>query len=257
MARASARGYPFVMHQAKANLPKYFYRTGPQACPYLGGRLERNIFAELTGQDVGGTYDLLARHGFRRSHKIVYRPDCPGCKACVPVRVVTGEFAPSSNMRRVSRINADLSVELGPPHASIEQFRLFQRYIRLRHAAGEMAGMGYADYRGMIEDTAVETRLALFRDADGELVAVCLLDTLGDGLSAVYSFFDVDRPERSLGTYVILWLIERSGAESLPYTYLGYWIAASRKMAYKARFQPLEALARESWQRMRIDRSGR
>ncbi|MBT6118990.1 MAG: arginyltransferase [Rhodospirillaceae bacterium] len=238
------------MHHATAKLPKYFYRTAPQACPYLGGRTERNIFAELNGRDLTGTYDLLARHGFRRSHKIVYRPDCPGCKACVPVRVVTAEFEPSRNMRRIARVNADLTVEFGAPHASIEQFRLFRRYVETRHADGEMAGMGYVEYRGMIEDTAVDTRLALFRDSRGDLVAACLLDALGDGLSAVYSFFDIDKAERSLGTFVILWLIERSRAEGLPYTYLGYWIAASRKMAYKARFQPLEALTPDGWERM-------
>jgi arginyl-tRNA--protein-N-Asp/Glu arginylyltransferase len=240
------------MNHATAKLPKYFYRTAPQACPYLGGRMERNIFAELDGQDVAGTYDLLARHGFRRSHKIVYRPDCPGCKACVPVRVVSSEFSPSRNMRRIARANDDLTAEIGPPHASIEQFRLFQRYVRTRHAEGEMAEMSYADYRGMIEETSVDTRLAQFRDPRGELVAVCLIDALGDGLSAVYSFFDVDRTDRSLGTYVILWLVRRSRIEGLPYTYLGYWIAASRKMAYKARFQPLEALAPDGWERMRF-----
>lgn len=252
MARGLSPGYPSTMNHATAKLPKFFYRTAPQACPYLGGRVERNIFAELDGQDVAGTYDLLARHGFRRSHKIVYRPDCPGCKACIPVRVVTAEFSPSRNMRRIARINDDLTAEIGPPHASIEQFRLFQRYVRTRHAEGEMAGMNYVDYRGMIEETSVDTRLVQFRDPQGELVAVGLIDALGDGLSAVYSFFDVDRAERSLGTFVILWLVQRSRIEGLPYTYLGYWIAASRKMAYKARFQPLEALAPEGWERMRF-----
>ncbi|MEI7608945.1 MAG: arginyltransferase, partial [Rhodospirillaceae bacterium] len=34
------------------------------------------------------------------------------------------------------------------------------------------------------------------------------------------------------------------------HVYLGYWIKGSRKMAYKARFHPLEALGRDGWQRL-------
>jgi arginine-tRNA-protein transferase len=33
----------------------------------------------------------------------------------------------------------------------------------------------------------------------------------------------------------------------LPFLYLGYWIAESRKMAYKATFRPAEGLINGSW----------
>ena len=52
---------------------------------------------------------------------------------------------------------------------------------------------------------------------------------------------------------MILSLISQSLTEGLPYVYLGYWIRSSRKMAYKARFQPLEALGADGWFRMALE----
>jgi arginine-tRNA-protein transferase len=54
-------------------------------------------------------------------------------------------------------------------------------------------------------------------------------------------------PERSLGTHLILTLVDQARQEGLPHVYLGYWIEGSRKMDYKRRFQPLEALGRDGW----------
>ena len=54
-------------------------------------------------------------------------------------------------------------------------------------------------------------------------------------------------PQRSLGSYIILWHIERARELGLPFVYLGYWIAESRKMAYKSRFAPMERLDGAFW----------
>jgi arginine-tRNA-protein transferase len=86
-----------------------------------------------------------------------------------------------------------------------------------------------------------------FRDPDDRLVGACLTDRLSDGLSAVYSFFLPELDRRSLGTYTILWLVERARSLGLPYVYLGYWVPESRKMAYKARFRPAEVLTGGTW----------
>ena len=129
----------------------------------------------------------------------------------------------------------------------MEQFRLFSRYQQSRHGGGEMATMTFADYRMMVEETPVETRIVEFRDGDGDLIGAMLVDQMEDSLSAVYSIFDPNQPQRSLGTFMVLWLLERATEIGLPYVYLGYWIGESGKMAYKSRFRPLESLGPEGW----------
>ena len=230
--------------------PQFFYTTAPLPCPYLPGRTERKIVTELSGTEAEALHERLSRAGFRRSHNIAYAPVCPGCQACVPIRVVSEEFTPDRTQRRILRANADLTISEMPARATAEQFTLFQRYQKNRHADGDMAAMGYYDYRAMIEDTPISTGILEFRDAQDRLLGACLTDWLADGLSAVYSFFDTDEDKRSLGTFAVLWLIGRARSLGLPYVYLGYWVPESRKMAYKARFRPSEILISGAWHRL-------
>ena len=230
--------------------PQFFYTTAPLPCPYLPGRTERKIVTELSGTEAEALHERLSRAGFRRSHNIAYAPVCPGCQACVPIRVVSEEFTPDRTQRRILRANADLTISEMPARATAEQFTLFQRYQKNRHADGDMAAMGYYDYRAMIEDTPISTGILEFRDAQDRLLGACLTDWLADGLSAVYSFFDTDEDKRSLGTFAVLWLIGRARSLGLPYVYLGYWVPESRKMAYKARFRPSEILMSGAWHRL-------
>jgi len=88
-----------------------------------------------------------------------------------------------------------------------------------------------------------------------ELIQTGILDVLPDGLSSVYTFFDPDRPDASYGTYNILWQARQCAALGLPYLYLGYWIAHSRKMAYKSRFQPIEGFIDGQWQPLQLPRN--
>ena len=230
--------------------PLVFLLTREASCPYLPGRRERKLVTELSGPDACESYDLLSRAGFRRSHAVAYRPACHECQECVPVRVVVDQFQPGRSLRRVLRRNAGLKSAIRPAQATSEQYALFARYLAWRHGDGEMAGMGFADYRSMIDDTPIDSGLLELRRSDGGLAACCLVDRSSDGLSAVYSFFDPDRSADSLGSFIVLRLIDEARRRALPYVYLGYWIAASRKMAYKIRFQPLETFGPDGWSLM-------
>ena len=227
--------------------PQFFYTTAPLPCPYLAGRTERKVVTEITGPEAEALHDRLSRAGFRRSHNIAYAPVCPSCQACVPIRIPVMRFQPDRTQRRIARVNAVLDGQETPCRATTEQFQLFQRYQNARHTEGDMATMSFYDYRAMVEDTPIETMMVEYRDRQGRLVGGCLTDGLGDGLSTVYSFFDPDLDRLSLGTYAVLWLVARAQSLGLPYVYLGYWVAESRKMAYKARFRPSEVLAGGSW----------
>ena len=136
------------------------------------------------------------------------------------------------------------------PSPSEEQYALFIRYQSSRHADGSMARMSASDYAALIKEQGEDSSaLFIWRDKGGTLKGVMLADRLQDGYSAVYSFFEPDEPERSLGTFMILSLIEAANRASLPYIYLGYYIEGLAKMAYKARFQPLEAITKLAWEK--------
>jgi len=228
-----------------------FYLTAPSPCPYLGGKEERKVFTHLVGERAPELNNILTHGGFRRSQSIAYRPACEGCRSCVSVRVLVGEFTPTRSMRRVARRNDDIVSEMRTAAPSSEQYSIFRAYLDSRHRDGGMADMTVLDYAMMVEDSHVDTRVIEYRLAasrgSGDLIAVALTDVLGDGLSMVYSFFEPDEAARSLGTYMVLDHIARAKELGLAYVYLGYWVRGSGKMDYKGRFLPQERLMPEGW----------
>lgn len=232
---------------------RFFFATAPIPCPYLPGRMERRLVAELGTTDAVSFHDTLSQGGFRRSHRFAYVPVCRACTACATVRIVVDGFRPSRTQRRMIVRNADLTGVYVPPRASAEQYELFRAYQSVRHSGGEMARMDFFDYQALVEDTPIDTSVAEFRDPQGNLVAACITDRVADGFSAVYSFFRPDMPRRGLGSYMIIWLVEKARELRLPHVYLGFWVADCQKMAYKAKFQPLEAYTPEGWRPLRLE----
>ena len=236
-----------------------FYITSPQPCPYLPGRFERKLFTHLNHGKTQQVVDHLLRNGFRRSQNIAYSPHCDSCNACVSVRVLAREFSARRSMRRTLEANQDIVARRVPRVPTSEQYSLFGAYVDGRHLDGGMTEMSMLDYFTMVEDSIIDTVLTEYRVrppgalpsefSRWPLVGVVLTDRLGDGLSMVYSFYDPDLGERSLGTYMILEHIEHARALGIDYVYLGYWIEESRKMSYKSRFTPQEHLTTRGWVR--------
>ncbi|MBV8801121.1 MAG: arginyltransferase [Alphaproteobacteria bacterium] len=240
--------------QTPTRLPQFFLTPGGP-CPYLPGRVERKVFARLTGNLAQQLNEALTHSGFRRSQMIAYRPACEGCTACISVRILVSEFSPSRSHRRIQKLNVDLVRQQVRAEATREQFALLRTYLDSRHAGGGMSDMGLFDYVAMVEETPVDTHILEYRRAapggvHQQLMACALSDVLRDGLSMVYSFYHPGEDWRSLGTYMILNHIAEAKRRELPYVYLGYWIPGSSKMDYKARFRPMEALRPEGWTRL-------
>ncbi len=234
-------------------LAPQFYVTAPQPCPYLVGRMERKLFTALQGDHAQRLNDSLSKQGFRRSQNVLYRPSCAECSACLSARIRVADFEPSRTQRRILRKTAGLRRNATSPWATEDQFTLFRRYLDSRHADGGMADMDIFEFAAMIEETPIKSRVIEYTRPAREnergrpLAAVCLTDVFDDGLSMVYSFYDPDLTDLSLGTHVILDHVAIAREAGLPYVYLGYWVPGSRKMGYKASFSALEIYKGGEW----------
>lgn len=222
------------------------FATHPHQCSYLAEEQATTLFIDPEATITHELYNALAEVGFRRSGPHIYRPHCQRCNACIPARVQVQQFAMKRRQRRIWNRNADLVVEQVADIQAPEYYALYSRYINERHYDGDMFPPSRDQYDGFLTNDLGITEYFAFRDGE-KLVAVAVVDVMDTGLSAIYTFYDPLETKRSLGSYAILWQIERTRALGLPYLYLGYWIKECRKMQYKIDYRPLQLLINKKW----------
>jgi len=233
----------------RETLPGLYVST-PHACQYLPGRLATNLFVDPDHPLDTGCYTRLARLGFRRSGEYLYRPHCPSCQSCIPIRVAIRNFRPNRNQRRNLVRNSGLSFHECAAEYIPQHFRLYSRYLAQRHTDG---GMDHTDpdaYQAFLVSSWCKTRFHEIREGR-RLLGVAVVDHLDDALSAVYTFFDPDEARRSLGRYAVLMEIRLARSLDLDWLYLGYWVSGCRKMRYKDEYRPSQFFYQGAW------RSGR
>ena len=225
------------------------FATDAHQCSYFDDRQAVTWFAgPETGFDTE-LYQLLIDLGFRRSGEHIYRPHCPGCQDCVPLRVPAQDWRPRRNQRRAwNRLADRLQLYPLPARFNPVHFELYSKYIDSRHGDGDMAGSSPETYMRFLSAHWCKSRFVELR-LGKDLLAVAVTDFLPQGLSAVYTFFDPALDHLSPGVVSVLWQLQECRRLQLPYLYLGYWIANCRKMAYKNQYRPFEAYINGGWER--------
>jgi arginine-tRNA-protein transferase len=224
-----------------------FFATPEHECSYLDNEKARTLFVDPQADVDADIYGQLTDMGFRRSGSHIYRPHCIQCDACISIRIPAYEFQMSKSQKRIWNKNRDLSVESIDPALTDEIYKLYERYIKERHSDGDMYPPSPGQFSGFLADSNQQSQFHLMRDAEGKLLAVAVSDSLQQGQSAVYTFYDPEHEHRSLGTYAVLWQLMQLREQRGGYLYLGYWVKNCRKMSYKARFYPLERLEQGVW----------
>jgi arginyl-tRNA--protein-N-Asp/Glu arginylyltransferase len=212
-------------------------------CSYLPDRLSRleyRVYENITPDE----YLEMVRSGWRRFGNMLFRPRCPACTACQPIRTLVSEFQPDRSQRRVEKANHDTRLVIRQPILDQERVELYYRH-HAHHA--EQKGWPDPDVRGGIDHCAniingpfpVEEWDYYVGD---RLVAVGYIDRLAEGYSGIYFYHDPEFRDRSLGNWICLTLIQQAKLNGMPYVYFGYFIAGCRSMEYKGRFGPNQVL---------------
>jgi arginine-tRNA-protein transferase len=217
------------------------------ACGYLPGRAARLPYRHPIEKLSPEQFDERLAEGDRRSGVYLYRTHCPECRACEPIRLDMTTFRPNATQRRtLRRGDALLKVEVGVPAINRQRLDLFNAHRDLRGLSrGEepIDAPGYADF---LTETCCDT-LELTCWHEGRLVACAIADAGHRSLSAVYTFFDPDFTLLSLGTYCVLREAELCRQTRRRYLYLGFYIAESPHMSYKASFHPHQRRISGRW----------
>lgn len=214
-----------------------------ETCSYLPEQRSLTRYRIVEGC-TPETYQRMLERGWRRFGPLFFRPMCVACQECRSLRVEVDSFEPNRSMRRTLKRNEDLRVIVQQPTVTREHMQLYDRY----HA--DMAGRkGWTLRQSDPIDyllTFVEGHRTFGHEmlffVERRLVLVTLVDILPRAISAVYTYYDPDERQRSLGVYSILRQIELARSRQVPYLYLGYRVEGNASMRYKARYRPHQLL---------------
>jgi arginine-tRNA-protein transferase len=220
----------------------------PHPCSYLPERTARLPYRHPLEPLTPEQFDQRLAEGDRRSGVFLYRTQCPHCRACQPIRLDLSTFRPDATQRRMQRRgNSLLTLKIGLPTVDAQRVRLFNLHRDTRGLSLGDWPIDEQSYAEFLTDTCCET-VELSYWHGSRLVGIAIADVGRDSLSAVYCHYDPDFGLLSLGTYSILKQVEWCLATQRRYLYLGFYIAESPHMSYKARFRPHERLIDGQWQ---------
>jgi arginine-tRNA-protein transferase len=218
----------------------FHYVAPPGACGYLPDRtwrLEYELVSELSPAE----YKTRMDHGWRRFGASLFRPRCPACNACQSLRVIVDRFRPNRSQRRARVANdGQTDLRIGTPSVSRAKLDLYDRYHAFQ---AETKGWPFHEVKdatsyvhSFVDNPFPTQEWCYYRR--GRMVGVGYVDNLPGALSAIYFFYEPGERHLSLGTWNVLNVIEQAAARSIPFVYLGYYVAGCPSMEYKIRFVP-------------------
>ncbi|HET8701698.1 MAG TPA: arginyltransferase, partial [Nitrococcus sp.] len=172
------------------------FATQEHACPYVHDRIARTALIDPYAPLDTVLYADLIQRGFRRSGNHLYRPSCPSCSACRSLRIPVARFRARRRHRRCLQRNADIRIDSVAPRYREAHFALYRRYIAARHPGGSMDNPTPESYQSFLTGSWCDTEFLELQE-NGRLLAVAVIDDLGNALSAVYTFYEPGLPERS------------------------------------------------------------
>ncbi|MFO0968394.1 MAG: arginyltransferase [Gemmataceae bacterium] len=222
----------------------YQFVAPPSPCSYLPDRewsLEYQRVLSLSAEE----YMRYLLEGWRRFGTMLFKPRCPACSACQTLRVLAERFRPNRSQKRAWKRNgADISLQIREPSVSSAKLALYDRFHQFqteRKGWPEYPAKDAASYRESFVYNPFFTEEWCYYLA-GKLVGVGYVDSLPQGLSAIYFFYEPKLRERSLGTFNVLKVVEEAARRNIPHAYLGYYVPGCASLEYKANFRPNEIL---------------
>ncbi len=219
------------------NLSLPVFKTQEHPCPYLPGNYASELVVGSRGLD-SAMYEKLMHQGFRRSGVMFYATDCPGCQACVPIRVPVDQFRLSKSQKRALNKNRDVEVRvLSEPLCDEARHELLCRYETFKHGGKNVPS--FDEFEANFCFSTIHT-IEMDYLIDGKLIGVGLVDVCPDSLSSVYFYFEPEYAKRSLGIFSALTEIQETGRRGLRYWHMGFVVRGCAKMDYKNTFRPHE-----------------
>lgn len=214
-------------------------------CGYLPEQKEQ-LLVYVDEQPLSPSiYSALQSQGFRRSEDNVYKPHCKTCNACQSIRLPVHKFKLKNSQKRILKKANAFTIKLSNS-VSDKYYPLFEKYINTKHIDGVMYPADETQLNSFAKCDWMDKIFIELFDQE-QLIAVAICDVTPDSLSAVYTFYDPDYLNYSLGTLMILQQINITKQLEKTWLYLGYYIEDCEKMNYKTRFLPYQIRGIDGW----------
>ncbi len=236
-----------VPRVVEGNPPELVVYDREQTCPYLKNQIARLPLRLPSRPLTQSEFGERLRRGDRRQGFVLYRPSCPGCNGCEPIRVAAPDYELTKTQKRIlKRGDRELITRVGPPVVEGRRVQLYNIHKTERDLRDGQPPIDLDGYRDFLVATCCDTFEITYSIGE-KIVGVAICDRSDDAISAVYCCYDPEYSHLSIGTYSILKQLEFCRAWDLKYLYLGLYIEGCDSMEYKARYLPHERLLEGEW----------